>query len=202
MIAGRATSATIHICRSTLAADRRRTCRATAASAPAIAHDSANTAPTMTPWASAASWSKAAARIARPIRVYRKNANSAGHEHGGGDDHREVPLLDLAARAASTARAPTGRRPGAGVEADEAAGHHADDDVDADGDDRDHERRPADHRPDRDPLDAQREQRGAAASASGQRDEEAEPGRRGSVMSIAPASMNAGWAKLITRVDL
>ena len=37
-----------------------------AASAPAIAHDSAKTLPTLTPWVSAASWSNAAARIARP----------------------------------------------------------------------------------------------------------------------------------------
>ena len=37
-----------------------------AASAPAIAQLSAKTEPTLMPWVSAASWSKAAARIARP----------------------------------------------------------------------------------------------------------------------------------------
>ncbi len=48
----------------------------TAASAPASAHEMAKTPPTLTPWARAASWSSATARIASPARVYRKNANS------------------------------------------------------------------------------------------------------------------------------
>ncbi len=46
---------------------------AIAASPPAIAHEVANTAPTLTPCVIAASWSKAAARIARPNGVFWKN---------------------------------------------------------------------------------------------------------------------------------
>ncbi len=65
MIAGSAMRATIHSCRSTPALVATRV-PATAARPPAIAHDSANTRPTLMPCVSAASWSKAVARIASP----------------------------------------------------------------------------------------------------------------------------------------
>ena len=46
------------------------------ASAEAAAQAMANTRPTEIPWARAASWSKATARMAMPVRV-RKNRNTA-----------------------------------------------------------------------------------------------------------------------------
>ena len=76
MMAGSAISATIQVCWSMPAPVPTKT-PATAASAPAIAHERANTVPTEIPCASATSWSSAVARIASPIREYRKNANSA-----------------------------------------------------------------------------------------------------------------------------
>ena len=45
---------------------------ATAARAPAIAQEMAKTLPTLTPCVSAASWSKATARMAMPSRVRKK----------------------------------------------------------------------------------------------------------------------------------
>ena len=53
---------------------------AMAASAPAMAQEIAKTGPTEMPCASAISWSNAVARMASPMREYRKNANSAGDQ--------------------------------------------------------------------------------------------------------------------------
>ena len=171
MIAGSATSATIQ----SLPVDARRRSPAACRRPRRARRRAPTTARTrcrrVTPWASAASWSKAAARIARPVPGVAEEREQRRHEHG------QRPAIVTRCRCwtrepehVDPLAAPTGRdRPG--VEADEAAGDHPDRDVDAEGDDRDHEHRPADHRPDRDPLDRQREHRGQPARRAARQEE-------------------------------
>ena len=64
---------------------------ARAATAPAMPHDHANTRRTLIPRASAASWSIAAARMARPIAENLKKTKKAS-QHGGGDADRPEVL--------------------------------------------------------------------------------------------------------------
>ena len=79
--------------------------------------------------------------MARPIRVYRKNANSAATSTAAVTRTAEMPLLDVdTARIDSRVQAPR-VADAAHVDADETVDHHPDGDVDAERDDGDHERR-------------------------------------------------------------
>ena len=121
----------------------------------------ANTRPTLMPWARAASWSKATARMAMP--------GPGAEEQGDGDegnDDGHHDLDDLTTSRSSThprsmtVGAPRGADRAAVVADHSRRCHGPQHGLEPEGDHGDGEQRLADHRPDEQPLDDEAEQRG------------------------------------------